>query len=246
MAEKRFVAQGAVPAIVRLDVALYGPCNVIFGELSLRASTNADCSICPDLAGHIRCNVIGCAGPQTRDCRPLQEIASLTMSLLPDGSRVVPLIINGKPVNLLVDTGAGMSSLTDPAATVLDMTCATPIRASGRQGWTPVRSYYIADTFQVGPLPTRGIPFLQDGAEDETLPGGTMGPDLMVRYDVEMDFAENKMIYFSPDHCPGHILHWSGDAVAQVPIRITSASTIIRPRCCRARLWICRGTSCRT
>jgi hypothetical protein len=42
----------------------------------------------------------------------------------------------------------------------------------------------------------------------------------MVHYDVEMDFTGQKLIYFSQDHCPAHILHWSSDAVTQVPISI--------------------------
>ena len=42
----------------------------------------------------------------------------------------------------------------------------------------------------------------------------------MVRYDVEMDFSGQRLSYFSQDHCPGHILHWSSEAVTQVPISI--------------------------
>jgi hypothetical protein len=162
------------------------------------------------------------AQAKMRGCGPLQEIASLTMSLLPDGSRVsVPLIINGKPVNLLVDTGTGMSSLTKPAAARLDVRKrnSTSMRLIDKDG-AAVHGYYIADSFQVGKLTAKDIPFLQDVAVDDARVGGTMGPDLMVRYDVEMDFAENKLIYFSQDHCPAHILHWSSDAVTQVPISI--------------------------
>ena len=42
----------------------------------------------------------------SQPCGPLKQVASLKMTVLPDGSRVsVPLTINGKPVSLLVDTG---------------------------------------------------------------------------------------------------------------------------------------------
>jgi hypothetical protein len=114
-----------------------------------------------------------------------------------------------------------MSSLTDPAATALGMPLrkAEGVRLVSQDG-PPVRSYYLADTFQLGTLATKRIPFLQhDGMDDASL-GGAMGPDLMLRYDVEMDFAEGKMTYFSQDHCPGHIVHWTAGAVIQVPIRI--------------------------
>jgi hypothetical protein len=158
------------------------------------------------------------AQAKTRGCGPLQEIASLTMSLLPDSRVSVPLIINGRPVNLLVDTGSGMSSLTKPTAALLDVRKrnSTSVHLIDKD----VHGYYVADSFQVGKLTAKEVPFLQDATAEDGRVGGTMGPDLMVRYDVEMDFAENKLIYFSQDHCPAHILHWSSDAVTQVPISI--------------------------
>lgn len=162
------------------------------------------------------------AQAKTRGCGPLQEIASLTMSLLPDGSRVsVPLIINGKPVNLLVDTGTGMSSLTKPTATMLDVRkrSSPAVHLLDKDG-VKVNGYYVADSFQLGKLTAKDIPFLQDIDDEDTRIGGAMGPDLMVRYDVEMDFGQERLSYFSQDHCPAHILHWSSDAVTQVPISI--------------------------
>jgi hypothetical protein len=160
----------------------------------------------------------------SRPCGPLKEIASLKMSVLPDGSRVsVPLTINGKPVNFLVDTGTGMSSLTKPAASMLDIRArdSKAMHLVSKDG-AAVHRYYVADSFRLGNLAATNIPFLQDADSDEPRVSGAMGPDLMVRYDVEMDFSEEKLTYFSQDHCAAHILHWSSDAVTQVPISITA------------------------
>ena len=82
--------------------------------------------------------------------------------------------------------------------------------------------YYIADNFQLGQLAAKNIPFMQNADIDEARVSGAIGPDLMVRYDVEMDFSEQQLTYFSQDHCPGHVVHWQNDAVTQVPIRITA------------------------
>jgi Aspartyl protease len=155
-------------------------------------------------------------------CGPLKEIASLKMTVLPDGSRVsVPLTINGKPAQMVVDTGTGMSSLTRPAATMLDVRkrSSQMVHLVDKDG-ARVNGYYIADSFQLGKLTAKDIPFLQDIDAQDTRIAGAMGPDLMVRYDVEMDFGEQKLNYFSQDHCPAHILHWSSDAVTQIPISI--------------------------
>jgi len=164
------------------------------------------------------------AKPVAQQCGALREVASLAMTPLADGARVsVPLTINGKRVDMEVDTGAGMSSLTAPAAATLGIKLrdAVGTRLVSQDG-TAIRHYYLADDFQLGPLAARKIPFMQGNDIADARLSGTLGPDLMVRYDVEMDFSQQKLTYFSQDHCPGHILHWSSDAVTQVPIHITA------------------------
>ena len=139
------------------------------------------------------------------------------MTALPDGTRVsVPLSVNGKPVSLVVDTGAGASSLTGPTAATLGLRPRSSETAHllDKDG-APVHRYYLADSFQLGPLVGKRIPFLQQADIGDAEIDGTMGPDLMARYDVEMDFAEQRLTYFSQAHCPGHIVHWSADAVTQ-------------------------------
>lgn len=164
------------------------------------------------------------AKPGSQQCGALSQVASLEMTALSDGARVsVPLTINGRQVNLEVDTGAGMSSLTAPAATTLGIKLRDTVgtRLVGQDG-TAIHRYYLADDFQLGPLAARNIPFMQQPDVTDAGVSGALGPDLMVRYDVEMDFAGHRLTYFSQNHCPGHILHWSSDAVTQVPIRITA------------------------
>jgi hypothetical protein len=160
----------------------------------------------------------------SRPCDPLKQVASLKMTMLPGGSRIsVPLTINGTAVSLLVDTGAGMSSLTGPAATSLGMKQrnSDAMRLFNKDG-VAVHRYYVADNFQLGQLAAKNIPFIQDADIDDARVSGTIAPDLMVRYDVDMDFSEQKLTYFSQDHCPGHVVHWSSDSVTQVPISIVA------------------------
>jgi hypothetical protein len=145
------------------------------------------------------------------------------MTVLADGSRVsVPLAINGKSVRLMVDTGAGMSSLTRTAAASLDLrlrdsSTAHLLDADGH----PLHRYYLPRDLKVGGLDARNIPFLQWPTGLSNV-DGIFGPDLMVRYDVDMDFAADRLTYFSQDHCAGHIVHWRARDVAQVPITVTA------------------------
>ena len=131
------------------------------------------------------------AKPVAQSCGALREVASLEMTPLADGARVsVPLTINGKRVEMEVDTGAGMSSLTVPAAATLGIKSrdAVGTRLVSQDG-TAIRHYYLADDFQLGPLAARKIPFMQGNDIADARLSGTLGPDLMVRYDVEMDFS---------------------------------------------------------
>jgi hypothetical protein len=135
-----------------------------------------------------------------------------------------PLLIDGRPMRLLLDTGAGASGLTPSAAARLDL---RP-RDSGNvhlldAGGHAVHRYYQTGSLTISGLTAHGVPFMQDtNVDDMPQVDGTFGPDLMLRYDVEMDFAARKLTYFSQDHCFGHIVHWPAMDVAQVPITIAS------------------------
>jgi hypothetical protein len=161
----------------------------------------------------------------SRDCGPLKEVASLDITPVSGASLMVaPLLIDGRSMHLLLDTGAGASSLTSSAAAKLDLRA----RDSGNvhlldaEGHA-VHRYYLADSLTISALTAHNIPFMQaSGADDMPQLDGTFGPDLMLRYDVEMDFAAGKLTYFSQDHCFGHIVHWPAQNVAQVPISIVS------------------------
>ncbi len=116
-----------------------------------------------------------------------------------------------------------MSSLTKPTATMLgirqrDSEKMQLIASDG----AAIHHYYLADNFQFGRLTAKNVPFMQNVDIDNADVGGAIGPDLMLRYDVDMDFSEQKLSYFSQDHCPGHIVHWQTGAVTQVPINLVS------------------------
>jgi hypothetical protein len=167
----------------------------------------------------------------SRACGPLKQVASLEMSVLADGAREsVPLTIDGKTVWVLVDTGAGMSSLTKPAATMLDIRAreSEAMHLVGKDG-VAIHRYYVAASFQLGQLTAKDIPFLQNEDIGETRLSGAIGPDLMLRYDVEMDFSQQRLTYFSQDHCPGHVVHWSNDVVTGVPISLAARARDFPP-----------------
>lgn len=58
------------------------------------------------------------------------------------------------------------------------------------------------------------IPIVQDTGDYE----GIMALAQFESDDVDLDFGNDKLNFFSPDHCPGGVLYWTAPAVAILPI----------------------------
>jgi hypothetical protein len=148
-------------------------------------------------------------------------MASLAITPVSGSSLMAAVVaIDGHAVHLLLDTGAGASGLTRAAAGRLHLrmrnsSTAHLLDADGHA----MHHYFVTDSLQVGALSAHRIPFLLDAGEQDSL-DGTFGPDLMLHYDVEMDFADGRLRFFSQDHCQSHVVHWPARPVAQIPITL--------------------------
>ena len=71
-----------------------------------------------------------------------------------------------------------MSSLTEPAATTLDIRLrdSQTMHLVDKDG-AAIHRYYLADSFQLGRLTAKNIPFLQSADFDEARVSGVIGPD---------------------------------------------------------------------
>jgi predicted aspartyl protease len=80
------------------------------------------------------------------------------------------------------------------------------------------RNFVIAESLKLGSLTASRQPLMVSPGGDSL--DGILATDLMLRYDVDIDFRANSLKYFSPDHCPGKVVYWAPPAVAAVPITI--------------------------
>jgi hypothetical protein len=55
---------------------------------------------------------------------------------------------------------------------------------------------------------------------------GTLAGDVMKNYDMELDFAGGKVTYFSPDHCDGHVVHWTTAPASAIDFRHGQPGTL--------------------
>jgi predicted aspartyl protease len=158
------------------------------------------------------------------DCGPLKQVASVDMTMTPDGRVLVPVTINGTPQQMMLSTAGGITSLTSAAVNSLGLHAidASNVKQLDSTG-NASQSYVQVDSFAIGAIQTKNIQFMvtpNPGAGNSGSFVGLLAGDLMSRYDVEMDFAARKLNFFLQDHCPGHVLYWNPAVVAEVPITL--------------------------
>jgi hypothetical protein len=170
-----------------------------------------------------------CGPALAEDCGPLKLITGVQM-LTSTGSftQMVPVTINGVSKLLLLDTGGFISQLSPDTVKELQMerhdSAVRLYDVSGNES----RSFVIADSFKLGSLVAQHQPLMVSTLDPAGL-DGLIATDLMLYYDIDIDFGTGSLRYFSQDHCQGKVLYWAPPAVAAVPITIEDRSRIMIP-----------------
>jgi len=167
------------------------------------------------------------AGPATAQSQAncqLVKVAALDMGTDPFGRVTIPMIVNGKKENLLVDTGGITSTLTAKAATDLGLKLHSIDESKARFrffGNDDVSRYVTADTIQLGGLAGQKKDFMILPADHEVAGvDGSLAPDIMGAYDVKFDFAAAQFNLFSRNHCPGQVVYWTHQPYATIPMGV--------------------------
>ncbi len=162
-------------------------------------------------------------------CGGLKLIADVQM-LTTSGSfrQMVPVTINNVSKLMLLDTGGYISQITKDTAKELNMELRNSAMRIFDVSGNESHNFVIADNFMLGSLKAERQP-LMISAHAMSDVDGLFSTDLMLHYDVDIDFGAGKLRYFSPDHCPGKVVYWSPQDVAAVPITIRDRSQILIP-----------------
>lgn len=162
----------------------------------------------------------------------LTQYASLDLGTDPSGGVFVPVTINGHSENLLVDTGGAASMLSK--TTVQNLGLETmPVNNGGRfilGGSERLSQIAVTNQVQLGSMVARNMRFLV--APDYVLHAnetGSLAPDVMSNYDIELDFAKAKLNIFSSDHCPEQVVYWTRQPYAEVTFHIDRDGHIVMP-----------------
>lgn len=172
----------------------------------------------------------------------LKTIASLPLIDLPSGRAAVPITVKERPVNLLLDTGTGISLLNaDVVAELKLKTQRDSLIMRNIEGEESDRS--VRAPIVIGGAPAPSVYFhvypesrkeraARAAARKAAGPGGAVQEDddgggepydglmslgFFRNVDFDLDFAGKKMTLFSPEHCRGKVVYWPATAVAEIP-----------------------------
>ncbi|HEY4078079.1 MAG TPA: aspartyl protease family protein [Rhizomicrobium sp.] len=138
----------------------------------------------------------------------LTRISSLPIHTISDGRITVPVTIENHPLSLLVDTGGVAATLRQDLAQQFSL----PVQLTSRKmlgvNGVEMNSYVTPGQFSIGGMNGANLPFyleLRPASEFD----GTLAPDMMQGYDVDIDFAKSTLNLFSQKHCRGKVVYWT-------------------------------------
>jgi len=168
----------------------------------------------------------GARADEPTSCQ-LKQLASLDLGPANDAI-IVTASFDGEDAPLLVDTGGNFSSLTWKASQDMELKYDNiPRNMFFMMNGSDIKYVAFVKNFALGKLTASHYPFTVLPA-DWTMKdaSGTLDPDILSNYDVEFDFAKNKMNILSQDHCEGQVVYWTKTAYVALPLRVNEARQI--------------------
>jgi predicted aspartyl protease len=154
------------------------------------------------------------------DCGPLKQVNAVDLVAVP-GRALVPVSINGIPKLFLLDTGGDVTQISGEVADELKLAkLDSNLKLLDMYGHASNKMVRI-ENFMLGRMHGENVNMAIQPNPDfgkGTRYVGLFGPHMMGRYDVDIDFGTYKMNYFSPDHCPGHVVYWPHAALGVTPM----------------------------
>ena len=162
----------------------------------------------------------------------------------------VPVEVNGKPKQFLLDIGTNPTEISEVAAGELALPenakTSTPLQYGGgammegtgagisvpvqdvrHSSRDSMRARVAIDSFTIGDATARHMQFLvsDDKEMGKSEPyDGLMTGDFFKQYDVELDFAGKQVNYLTATKCtdPDKVVFWSHSAVAVIPMTLSN------------------------
>ena len=158
--------------------------------------------------------------PWPEECK-LHRIATFPMTRAGD-QITVPVTVNGVEKNFLVDTGGYVTSISQDSADALKLE-SHPIVFNRIQdvGGKEASKYVYADSFKLGAMEAKRFDLMVDQTKNPHM-DGTLAPDLLRNFDIDLDFGAMTMNLFRPHPCEGKAAYWTQAYIA-LPMEVTKS-----------------------
>lgn len=140
---------------------------------------------------------LGFTAARAADCG---QLASIPTTVLPDGRVTVPVTVQGHALSFLLDTGGVSTTIKWDLAKEMGL----PVKQTERQlvgvGGSTLNFALAGESFSVGSLKVENKPIY---VESRPLPfaDGTLAPDILHGYDVEIDMARGNLNLSPTGYC---------------------------------------------
>lgn len=166
--------------------------------------------------------------PQAQNCL-LHVAAAVDMATMPDGRVTIPVKFEGHDHRLMVDTGGYINTVT-PQLVTEEGYATEASRGSRLQGVGNrlLKTYVESKDFSIGNAHGADYVFYVD-VFNNLFADGTLAPEILANYDVDLDFGHDRLNLIQPQHCAGHVVYWTKSPAAIVPIEIEDRTHIRIP-----------------
>jgi predicted aspartyl protease len=143
--------------------------------------------------------------PQTALAEGMAEcrrLATVKIETLADGRIKIPVTVEDRKLFFLLDTGGTSTTIKWEDARALGLPVRQAVRRLAGVGGSVLNFTVTGEKFSIGDLRVENRPIY---VETRPLAGadGTLGPDILRNYDVEIDFIRGSLSLISPDYCAG-------------------------------------------
>lgn len=167
------------------------------------------------------------------DCGPLKSFGTIPLKEFPGrDAEFVPVQVGGLSKFLLLDTGAGITTLTRATAAELKLEAsATDIRVYDIAGGS--KSQSVSTSLSLGGLHADhmsfilGTPYIDSVAEVSTDVAGLLGTNILDNYDASIDFGAHTLTLLDQNHCDGHVVYWPERPLAIVPFKYSNEGLVV-------------------
>jgi predicted aspartyl protease len=158
-------------------------------------------------------------GASAQECER-NWLATVKTDTMQDGRIKIPVTVEGRLLSFVVDTGGTVTTIKRDQTQGLGLAPSQTSRKIIGVAGSSMNVFVISSEFSIGELRFKNLPIYEESralAEAD----GTLAPDVMRDYDIDIDFAHNSLSLISQDHCPGQAADPATIGSIVIPMYVT-------------------------